>query len=143
MDRHEEACPLRPEMHARLLAFMRHWAEDGVALSRAMYIDLASDYHEEHGVSLTSPALIERAYGSWQAFAASCGLSYTPKMYHPQRSQLGLDPCHMPGSVMADDTHYHDPSCLRCEPLTRPVRRWDWRIKAWTVVGLQTTWMVR
>lgn len=140
---HEPVCPRNPDQAARLRAFMLHWAKDGYGMSRAMYVEFLPEYKAEHGVPLPAPVQIQHAYGTWQAFVAACGLSYEPRNYHPPRSQLGLDPVKMPGSVMADDTEHHDPSCLRCEPVERPVRAWQPHSKTWAVTAIQTAWQVR
>lgn len=135
--RHETLCPRNPNQAARRHAFMHEWAENGYALSRGMYTDFSADYKAEHHESLPGPMEIERAYGSWQAFAHACGLAYSPAHYHPQRKAQGLDPCVMPGSIMADDSFWFDASALRCEPVVREVREWHPRAHAWVTVGAQ------
>ncbi len=55
----------------------------------------------------------------------------------------GPRPEEMPGSVMADDFAWHDPSVLRCEPVRIAVRQWHPQEKRYVDVAVQEAWRVR
>lgn len=132
---HERRCPRHPGIAPLLRDFMREWAIDGDSLTSTEYRDMKT----ESLVELPDVRAISEAHGSWGAFVRSCGLRWEPQ----PGIRRGPEPCEMPGSQMADDTMYHDPSCLRCVPATRPVREWMPRAKAWVTVGEQLVWQVR
>ena len=129
---HERSCPRRPEVFERLRAFMWEWAEDGAGLSVGTYNELV------RGEGLPFSALIIKTFGTWGDFLRACGLEHRPRTYVGE-----MVPEHMPGSIMADDFRWHDPSVLRCEPARIPVRAWHPHEKRYVDIGVQGVWRVR
>jgi len=129
---HEARCPRNPEMFARLRQFMHGYAEDGVGLPATLYSDLII------GEYLPSVSQLNRVFGTWRAFVEAVGLEHRP--YH---AGSGPRPEEMPGSIMADDFAWHDPSVLRCEPVRIAVRQWHPQEKRYVDVAEQTAWRVR
>lgn len=132
---HEVKCPRHPGVAPLLRAFMHEWAQGGEALTSTEYRDMKM----ESIVMLPDVPAISAAFGSWGAFVRWCGLRWEPQ----PGIRRGPEPCEMNGSQMANDEAWHDPSCLRCEPVQRPVRAWQPHAHAWVVVGMQTAWQVR
>lgn len=129
---HEARCPRNPEMFARLRQFMHDYAEHGVGLPATLYSDLII------GEYLPSVSQLNRVFGTWGDFVRACGLEHRP--YH---GNDGPKPELMPGSVMADDFEWHDPSVLRCYERTRQRLQWDLRTRSYQPAGYETVMAVR
>ncbi len=134
---HERNCPRNPDVFERLRAFMREWAENGAGPSVGMFNELA------RGEGLPFGARIIDTFGTWGDFVRACGLEHRPYTRGRGFAAREFDPEHMPGSVMADDFRWHDPSVLRCEPARIPVRAWHPHEKRYVEIGVQGVWRVR
>lgn len=132
---HEDSCPHNPDIAPRLREMMHEYSDDGVyAMPSVMYAEWVV------GTGLPALTTIRNVFGSYAAFCVWCGLKPPLSRW---AKPVHANPETMPGSIMADDFRWHDPSVLRCEPARIPVRAWDPHEKRYVEIGVQGVWRVR
>lgn len=133
MPQHKPRCIDNPLVASPLRAFMRAFAENGCAMTCDRYKELSGP------ANLPSHATVARRFGSWENFAAWCGLN----AQRPGRKEYGYVPNNRRDLLRISHIREPEMQGLPCYFAWRCIREWNPKAKVYEPIGVQKVMAIR